>query len=339
MRHGLALVLVTACGSDPGPATAIDAAPTIDAPDAPPPPPGLRRWLVGHAADVVTTTRSGLILMGGGTDVDAAFAWQRDRIGGGDVVVLRASGADGYNAYLHDDIGGIDSVETLLVNTAALAAEPYVAWTIDHAEAVFLAGGDQAVYVEAWGGGPVAAALTAAYARGAVVGGTSAGTAVLGEVVYSARNGSVTSAEALADPYTVYVTLDRAFVSIAPLAQVITDTHFGARNRMGRLLAFLGRARVDGLAARPIGLGIDEATALVIDETGLGTVVGSGAVYVVAPDAPPEACAAATPLAWTGVPYQTLRAGATIALPSGTTAAPTRTLDASGGFTDPADPY
>ena len=35
-----------------------------------------------------------------------AFAWQRDRINGGDVVILRTSGSDGYNAYLHDDIGG-----------------------------------------------------------------------------------------------------------------------------------------------------------------------------------------------------------------------------------------
>ena len=35
--------------------------------------------------------------MGGGTDVDALFTWMSDRAGGGDSVVIRASGADGYN--------------------------------------------------------------------------------------------------------------------------------------------------------------------------------------------------------------------------------------------------
>ncbi|MBK9032297.1 MAG: cyanophycinase [Myxococcales bacterium] len=338
MGRALVLVLVAACGSggatpgDPIDAVAADAA-------APAPPPGLTRWLTGDAADAVTATRGGLILMGGGADVDAAFAWQRDRIGGGDVVVLRASGADGYNDYLYRAIGGVDSVETLLVDSAALAREPYVAWTIDHAEAVFLAGGDQAVYLAAWGDGPVAAALTAAHARGAVLGGTSAGCAVLGELVFAARNGSVYSDEALADPYNRFMTFARGFVAVPPLAQVITDTHFAARDRMGRLLAFVARALVDGTAARPLGLGIDEGTALVVDPDGVGTVVGAGAIYAVAPRDPPQACAAGAPLAWADVPVHELRAGDTIALPAGTTAVPPRSIAAAGGATVPADPY
>ena len=35
--------------------------------------------------------------MGGGTDVDEAFAWHIDNANGGDFLILRASGADGYN--------------------------------------------------------------------------------------------------------------------------------------------------------------------------------------------------------------------------------------------------
>lgn len=334
MRRLSLLVLVAACGSDRGP---VDG--DVDAGVAPMPPPGLQRWLVGEPADAVTTTRRGLILMGGGTDVDAAFVWQRDRIGGGDVVVLRASGADGYNDYLLTDIGGVDSVETLLVDTPALAAAPYVAWVIDHAEAVFLAGGDQAVYVAAWGDGPVATALTAANLRGAVVGGTSAGCAVLGELLFAALNGTVTSDEALANPYNSSMTIAQDFVALPPLRQVITDSHFAARDRMGRLLAFTARALVDGMAARPLGLGIDEATALVIDEAGTGTVLGAGAVYAVAPTQPPAQCAAGAPLVWAGVPVHELRAGDTIALPGGTTSVAARTVSATGGELVPADPY
>jgi cyanophycinase len=346
-RAARATVLtLAACGS-PAPATT-DAAPgdtladSASLPDAatpPAPPPGLTRWLVGDPADRVTTARAGVILMGGGTDVDEAFAWQRERIGGGDIVVLRASGADGYNDYLFTDIGGADSVETLLVDTRALALEPYVAWQLAHAEAIFLAGGDQAVYVAAWGGTPVAEALAAAWARGAVIGGTSAGCAFLAGHVYSASAGSVLSSEALDDPYDPRVTLVREVVALPPLAGTVTDTHFAARDRMGRLLAFTARTMADGWATRPLGLGIDERTALLVDEHGEATVVGSGSVYMIAPPQAPERCTAGQPLAWADVPLHELRAGDTVTLPAGTTAVAPRTLSASDGVLSPANPY
>ena len=53
-------------------------------------------------------------LMGGGTDVDALFTWMGARAGGGDFVVIRASGADGYNQYVYD-LAPFDSVETLVL--------------------------------------------------------------------------------------------------------------------------------------------------------------------------------------------------------------------------------
>jgi len=334
------LIFLAACGgANEAPVDAsIDAA-TADAMSPPTPPMGLTRWLTGNEADRVTTAHAGIVLMGGGTDVDAAFAWQRDRIGGGDVVVLRASGADGYNSYLHADIGGIDSVETLLVDTRALALEPYVRWALDHAEAIFLAGGDQSVYITAWDNTPVADAIGAAWARGAVVGGTSAGCAFLAGVVYSARAGSVLSPEALADPYDARVTLDREVVPLPQLANVVTDTHFATRDRMGRLLAFAARMMEDGWSTRPIALGIDERTALVIDELGTGTVVGSGSVYALIPPQPPSQCAAGQPLAWSDVPSYELRAGDTLVLATGATAVTARSLSASSGALIPSNPY
>lgn len=341
-----ALALFGCGGSSPGetpdapapqPDAAADAAP--DAPGPPEPPAGLQRWLTGSPADRVTTSQAGIILMGGSTDVDAAFAWQRARIGGGDVVVLRTSGADGYNDYLYSDIGGIDSVETLLVTTRTLAASPYVRWVLDHAEAIFLAGGDQSTYVEAWRDSPVTEAIAAAYARGAVIGGTSAGCSFLAGIVYSARNGSVVSSEALANPYDTRVTLDRDVVALPALKGVITDSHFGARDRMGRLLAFTARALTDGWAARPLGIGVDEETALVIDDAGTGSVLGSGSVYVLVGKQAPATCAAGQPLVWSGVPLFELTPGASIALPDGTTQAAQQSLSAAAGVLTPANPY
>ncbi len=325
----------TDAGADGGElhdAIAIDAA-------IPTPPANLVHWVTGNPADAVVQARSGLILMGGGTDVDAAFTWQRDRMAGGDVVVLRTSGTDGYNDYLMTDIGGVDSVETLRVDTPALANDPYVRWTLEHAEAIFMAGGDQATYVAAWRGTAVAAALDAAWSRGAVIGGTSAGCAFLAGTVYAASQGSVLSSEALDDPYDTRVTLVRNVLALPPLAHVVTDTHFGARDRMGRLLAFTARMMTDGLDTAPLGIGVDEQTALVVDDVGAAAVVGSGSVYVIAPDHAPSTCISGQPLAWSNVDLYELHAGDSLTLPGGVITSAARTLMASNGALSPANPY
>ena len=49
---------------------------------------------VGNANDVTTTSTGGTVLMGGGTDVDAAFQWMCGRSGNGDFLVIRATGSD-----------------------------------------------------------------------------------------------------------------------------------------------------------------------------------------------------------------------------------------------------
>ena len=72
----------------------------------PTPPAGLRHWVTGEDADAeVTPLGPGLILMGGGGEPDEAFEWWRNLLAAGDVVVLRASGSDGYNDYLFAEIG------------------------------------------------------------------------------------------------------------------------------------------------------------------------------------------------------------------------------------------
>jgi len=307
---------------------------------APTKPAGLTTWTTGNAVDAaVAPAGPALILMGGGADVDAAFTWWKPYVNGGDIVVLRASGADGYNDYLYSQIGGVDSVETLLVTSTELANSAYVSFAITHAEGIFLAGGDQASYLAAWKGTGVEAALKTAWSRGAAIGGTSAGCDVLGAFIFGALHGSVLSAEALKDPYNQYMTMDRDFLALSPLAGFLLDTHFAQRDRMGRLVGFLGRVITDGWAPVAHGLGIDEATALVVDPKGQGTVIGSGAVYLLDATSAPAVCAAGKPLEYAGLALHKLGAGATVALPSGVTATPATTLSASGGALTPANPY
>src|SRR5438552_165571 len=57
---------------------------------------------VGNTTDVSPATHSGFALMGGGKDLDEAFRWMCEKSGGGDFLVIRATGTDAYNPYIRD---------------------------------------------------------------------------------------------------------------------------------------------------------------------------------------------------------------------------------------------
>ncbi|HEX7153760.1 MAG TPA: cyanophycinase [Thermoanaerobaculia bacterium] len=270
--------------------------------------------VVGSSADVTTSTTAGTVLAGGGSDVAAAFQWMINKSGGGDFVVIRATGTNAYNSWING-LGTVNSVETLIIKTRAAASDPFVVAKIQNAEAVFIAGGDQSDYVNFWKGTPVEDAIHyVANVKQAPVGGTSAGLAILGEFLYSGQSSSVTSSQALANPYHSYVTLDRDFLTIANLGGVITDSHFGARDRMGRLLAFLGRIIKDGWASSVRGIGVDEATAILVEPSGAATRVGTGAAYFVSSNGMPATCVSGSPLTYTGLATYKVSGAATFNL-------------------------
>ena len=312
-----------------------------------------RSWLTGNAADAPRQPVGGpaLLLMGGGTEVDAAFAQRAFPIAnGGDIVILRTSGKDGYNDYLYTLVDGPlkpDSVETLLVDTRDKANSDVVDRAIRQAELVFLAGGDQSTYVNAWQGTRVQDALHFAHARGAVIGGTSAGLAVLGQHVYDPDGvDGVTSAQALADPYHPYVMLSTGFLRFPILDDVITDSHFRERDRMGRTLAFMARLRQDGVAPSITAVAIDEETSLFIDRNGRGIVDSNlgGAAYVISEraDTVRERVAPGQPLVYRNLERVRLRAGQWYDFVARTHAGASPTLSVDGRSTapfSPADPY
>ncbi len=317
----LVLILLAACAAEtPVPALAPETkkvelghsapqptpTPTTTASE-PLPPEGLQRWLTGSAKDATPSLPAGaLLFMGGGPDVDAAFSWASARAPNGDVVVLRASGADGYNDYLYTDIGGFDSVETLMVTTKALADDPYVAWRVEQAEIVFMAGGAQDVYLREWTGTKLAAAVTRTFDRGALVGGTSAGAMTSGDPVFAACNGSVTSAEALADP--LHPAIELAPGPFGLIGRTIVDTHFSERDRLGRLVAFLARAYTS-----PVwGVGVDEETALVLEVDGSARLFGVGAAHVLYADHAPAPLVTQKPVTYRHLKYRALAAPAAV---------------------------
>ena len=147
----------------------------------------LRIFLTGDSSDVQTSTQAGLLLAGGSTDVTAAMRWLLNRSGGGDVVVIRSSGADGYNQYLFD-LATVNSVETILIDSRDKAFLPLVADKIRKAELLFIAGGDQWNYTRFWRDSPVEDAINFLILEKKVpVGGTSAGCAILGDYYFTAQ--------------------------------------------------------------------------------------------------------------------------------------------------------
>ena len=257
--------------------------------------------IVGDIDNVERKTEPGIVVMGGSTDVDEAIQWMIDRSAGGDFVVIRATGTDAYNPYIYG-LGELNSVETLKIDTYQLALDSAVAATIRDAEALFIAGGDQSDYVNLWQGTEVEKAINYLVRQKKVpVGGTSAGAAILGGYSFSARNGTITSKEALQNPYHPNVTLLKDdFLKIDQLANTIVDQHYFERNRQGRHIVFMSRlAQENSDAVR--GLGVGEKTAVVIDVDGKARVFGDGKALFLEetlPEKNPEICDKDTPLTW-----------------------------------------
>ena len=265
------------------------------APSAPAVTAAYQYAVTGNPTDVVRATTAGYLLMGGGTDVDDAMRWLIGRSGGGDILVLRATGTSAYNPYIAG-LGTVNSAATLILRSREASADPFVLDKVQRAEAIFLAGGDQSDYVRMWKDTPLEDAIRAAAARGVPVGGTSAGLAVLGQFVYAALNTSAVSATVLANPYDSSVTLDRGFLDLAGLEGIVTDSHFVTRDRLGRLVTFLARLLQDGWTTDARGIGIDEQTAVLVDGAGRATIAGRGAAYFLRATGRPAACEPGTPL-------------------------------------------
>ncbi len=129
----------------------------------------------------------------------------------------------------------VASVVLLHTRSRPQANDPAFLKPLTEATGVWISGGDQRLLTAAYLDTAVLAEIKKVLARGGVVGGTSAGAAVMSRVMIC---GGVQLPE-----------IDQGF---GLLAQVIVDQHFNQRNRLKRLQA--------ALAKHPdlVGLGVDE---------------------------------------------------------------------------------
>ena len=176
--------------------------------------------------------------------------------------------------------------------------DPQAAAKLRRATLIWMPGGDQNRFMKAIEGTGLDAVIRERYRAGATVGGTSAGAAVLADKMFTgdADLKSITSG----------ATVVAKGLGIWP--DVLIDQHFLKRQRDNRLIS----AVLDHPAL--VGVGIDEATAVIVKDATLEVVGLSSVVIVDARDATIDKSAAGSLATGRGLKLAVLRAGQTYSL-------------------------
>lgn len=219
--------------------------------------------------------------VGGGSEdyndwSDEPYGWIVEKSDSGKIIILGVSSATDWLPNYFMSLGADTAYNKTIVSKSSANLQSTYDEIIT-AKAIFLRGGDQWDYFRLWKGTKVDTAINFVFQNGGVVAGTSAGAAVLGDVDFSAKNGTVYPDEALLDPFNNYMQLDDGFLPL--LKDVLFDSHFTERARHARLIAMLYN-QFFSKDKNLIGAGIDDRTAICISPNGIGEVMGSGALTI-----------------------------------------------------------
>jgi len=219
-----------------------------------------------------------LVIIGGGDRTDDIMKRFIDLAGGPDkariiVIPMASSTPDTtgmeQTAELKDR--GVKNVEWILFNREEAATEKLVE-RFNGATGIFFSGGDQARLTAIIVGTRIQRKLHDLYRNGAVIGGTSAGAAIMSKVM-------ITGDELInKDTTNIFSSIMKGNVQtiegIGFLDNVIIDQHFVVRKRLNRLISVvLEHPELPGI-------GIDESTAIVVNPSGGFEVIGAGTVVV-----------------------------------------------------------
>lgn len=211
-----------------------------------------------------------LVLIGGGEKPAVAMRKFVELAGGpaAPIVAIPTASEDpdtpSYYLDLFRQEYGCTNVEVLDIKTRDDAARPDYAERAAAARGIFFGGGDQSRITRALLDTPVGTAIADAFARGAVIGGTSAGTACQSALMITGEG-----------DFTV---LRSNNVELVPglgfFRGVIVDQHFVARQRSNRLISVI--------LEHPdlLGVGVDEDTAVWVRPDNTFEVMGEGPVLV-----------------------------------------------------------
>lgn len=239
-------------------------------------------------------TRGPVVSIGGALSADNEAVHRAvldRRLGSGPLCILPTAGGDpdgsGAAAGARFDRlagEGTSVVVPLVADRPEAAMDPAVVRQLSDCSGFFFVGGQQSRITQVFGTvqdpTPALTALLERHARGAVIAGTSAGAAVMSDpmIAGGSSEGALRGGTPGEDEDGV-----RLAGGFDLIQGVLVDQHFLARGRIGRLVvAVLDPTTPDR------GVGVDENTALVVED-GVGRVVGtSGVVLVDASAARPD---------------------------------------------------
>ena len=220
-----------------------------------------------------------VLLVGGGSEdyndwSDRPYRWLVERAPNRNILVLHYATASSFLPAYFLWLGA-NSASNLVISTTDAANDSVNYRAILAADGLFLRGGDQWEYVRLWKGTLAEQAIKEVFLRGGAVGGTSAGLAVLTDVVFDARTTSVDPRNALRYPMAAGITFTSEFLDLVP--GVLGDTHFFERGRLGRLAPMIALYRMSSGTA-VAGVGVDYNTALGVRPDLSAEVMGAGTV-------------------------------------------------------------
>ena len=166
------------------------------------------------------------------------------------------------------------------------AAEATLATQVQQATAVWFLGGDQNHLVDSLRAegknSPVLDAVWQVYQRGGIIGGTSAGAAIMSEAMIASGSSWTALARAIAEPDTqVDEAADEPLQlrrGLGFFPEGVIDQHFDRRARFGRLIVAVAEQK----SGSAIGYGVDEDSALFYQaKTRKFQALGSGGVTVI----------------------------------------------------------
>ena len=223
--------------------------------------------------DTVSTESGQLIIIGGGEDKEGECKILREfvrRAGGRSAriaVMTVATSIPGELGLEYRDLFeklGADIVDIVDTERREDASYSRNLEIIENATGVFFTGGDQARITEILKDSEIDDLLHQKFDRGLIIGGTSAGAAMMPDMM-------IVEGEGETNPRLDTVVLEPG---MGFLPQVVIDQHFSQRGRLGRF--------VSALIQQPaiLGFGIDEDTAIAVNGDEI-EVIGEGAVTIV----------------------------------------------------------
>jgi cyanophycinase len=224
--------------------------------------------------------RGTLMIVGGGPQPPALVQQFVDLAGGrhAKIIIFAEASEDGKQSGEEkaDDLRKLGAESRSVWITRAEADDDSIVRLLDGATGVWFGGGDQVRLIGVLRGTRTAAAIHSRYMAGAVIGGTSAGAAVMSQVMITGDERQPGGDRR--DTTTAYMTIARNNIvtdsGFALISDAIIDQHFLRRKRSNRLMSLV-------LERAPhLGAGIDESTALIVHPDGRWTVAGASAVSI-----------------------------------------------------------